>query len=40
MDAYYAEICKLKDHFEGIEFQHVPHSNNVAADLLSKLGSQ
>jgi hypothetical protein len=38
MDAYCAEIRKLKVHFEGIEFQHVPRNNNVAADVLSKLG--
>jgi hypothetical protein len=40
MDAYCAEICKLEGHFEGIEFQHVPRNNNVAADILSKLGSR
>jgi ribonuclease HI len=40
MDAYCAEICKLEGHFEGIEFQHVPHNNNVTADVLSKLGSR
>jgi hypothetical protein len=40
MDAYYAEIRKFKGHFEGIEFLHVPRSNNVAADVLSKLGSR
>jgi hypothetical protein len=40
MDAYCAEIRKLEGHFEGIEFQHVPQSNNVAADVLSKLGSR
>jgi hypothetical protein len=39
MDAYCAEIHKLEVHFEGIEFQHVPRNNNVAADVLSKLGS-
>jgi hypothetical protein len=39
MDAYYAEIRKLEGHFEGIEFQHIPHNNNVA-DVLSKLGSR
>jgi hypothetical protein len=39
MHAYCAKICKLECHFEGIEFQHVPGSNNVAADVLSKLGS-
>jgi hypothetical protein len=40
MDAYYAEIRKLEGHFEGIEFQHVPRNNNVAADVLSKLCSR
>jgi ribonuclease HI len=39
-DAYCAEIRKLEGHFEGIEFQHVPQNNNVAAAVLSKLGSQ
>jgi hypothetical protein len=38
MDAYCAEIRKLEGHFEGIEFQHVPRNNNVATDVLSKLG--
>jgi hypothetical protein len=38
MDAYCAEIRKLEGHFEGIEFQHVPRNNNVAANVLSKLG--
>jgi ribonuclease HI len=40
MDAYCFEIRKLKGHFEGIEFQHIPRNNNVAADVLSKLGSR
>jgi hypothetical protein len=40
MDAYCAEIHKLEGHFEGIEFQHVPRNNNVAANVLSKLGSR
>jgi hypothetical protein len=40
MDAYCTEIHKLEGHFEGIEFQHVPRNNNVAADVLSKLGSR
>jgi ribonuclease HI len=40
MDAYYAEIRKLEGHFEGIEFQHVPRNNNIAADVLFKLGSR
>jgi ribonuclease HI len=40
MDVYCAEIRNLEGHFEGIEFQHVPRNNNVAADILSKLGSR
>jgi ribonuclease HI len=40
MDAYCTEIRKLEGHFEGIEFQHVPRNNNVATDVLSKLGSR
>jgi ribonuclease HI len=40
MDAYCAEIPKLEGHFEGIEFQHVPRNNNIAVDVLSKLGSR
>jgi hypothetical protein len=40
MNAYYAEVSKLEDHFEGLEFHHVSHDNNVAADVLSKLGSR
>jgi hypothetical protein len=39
MDAYWAAIHKLEGNFEGIKFQHVPRNNNVAADVLSKLGS-
>jgi hypothetical protein len=40
MDAYCAKIRKLEGHFEGIEFQDVPRNNNIAADVLSKLGSR
>jgi ribonuclease HI len=40
MDAYCAKIRKFEGHFEGIEFQHVPRNNNVAVDVLSKLGSR
>jgi hypothetical protein len=40
MNAYCAEIRKLEGHFVGIKFQLVPRNNNVAADVLSKLGSQ
>jgi hypothetical protein len=40
MDAYCAKIRKLEGNFEGIEFQHVPQSNNIVADVLSKLGSR
>jgi ribonuclease HI len=40
MGAYCAEIQRLEGHFDEIEFQHVPHNNNVATDVLSKLGSK
>jgi ribonuclease HI len=39
MDAYYLEVCKLENKFHGLEFHHVVRDNNVAADVLSKLGS-
>jgi hypothetical protein len=40
MNAYCAEVRKLEDHFEGLEFHHVSRANNVGADVLSKLGSK
>jgi ribonuclease HI len=40
MNTYCAMVRKLKAHFEGLEFHHVCHDNNVAADVLSKLGSK
>jgi ribonuclease HI len=39
MDAYCLEVCKLENKFYGLEFHHVIRDNNVAADVLSKLGS-
>jgi ribonuclease HI len=39
MDAYCLEVCKLENKFYGLEFNHVVCENNVAADVLSKLGS-
>jgi hypothetical protein len=39
MDAYCLEVCKLENKFCDLEFRHVVHDNNVAADVLSKLGS-
>jgi ribonuclease HI len=39
MDAYVAEIRKLKNKFLGLEIHHVVRDNNVGADVLSKLGS-
>jgi hypothetical protein len=40
MNAYCAEVRKLEDHFEGLEFHHVSRDNNVEVDVLSKLGSK
>jgi hypothetical protein len=39
MDAYCLEVHKLENKFYGLEFHHVVRDNNVAADVLSKLGS-
>jgi ribonuclease HI len=39
MDAYYLEVRNLENKFYGLEFHHVVRDNNVAADVLSKLGS-
>jgi hypothetical protein len=40
MDAYCTEVRNLEAHFEGLEFYHVRHDNNMAVDVLSKLGSK
>jgi ribonuclease HI len=40
MNAYCPEVRKLEDHFVGLEFHHVSHENNVAANVLSKLESK
>jgi ribonuclease HI len=39
MDAYCLEVRKLENKFYSPEFHHVVRDNNVAADVLSKLGS-
>jgi ribonuclease HI len=39
MGAYYLEVRKLENKFYSLEFYHVVRDNNVAADVLSKLGS-
>jgi ribonuclease HI len=39
MDAYCLEVHKLENKFYGLEFHHVVRDNNVAAGVLSKLGS-
>ena len=39
MDAYCRDIRKLEGKFCGLEFHHVPRDHNVAAEVLSKLGS-
>jgi hypothetical protein len=38
IDAYCLEVRKLENKFYGLEFHHVVRDNNVAADVLSKLG--
>jgi hypothetical protein len=39
MDTYCLEVRKLETKFYGLEFHHVVRDNNVAANVLSKLGS-
>src|SRR5687767_12983756 len=39
MDVHCLEVHKLKNKFSSLEFHHVVHNNNVAADVLSKLES-
>jgi hypothetical protein len=39
MDTYCLEVRKLENKFYGLEFHHVVRNNNVAVDVLSKLGS-
>jgi ribonuclease HI len=39
MDAYCLEVRKLENKFYDLEFHHVVRDNNVAANVLSKLGS-
>jgi ribonuclease HI len=39
MDAYCLEVRKLENKFYGLEFHHVVRDNNVAVDVLSRLGS-
>jgi ribonuclease HI len=39
MDAYCLEVRKLENKFYGLKFHQVICDNNVAADVLSKLGS-
>jgi hypothetical protein len=39
MDAYFLEVRKLENKLYGLEFHHIVRDNNVAADVLSKLGS-
>jgi hypothetical protein len=39
MDAYCLEVCKIENKFYGLEFHHIICDNNIAVDVLSKLGS-
>jgi hypothetical protein len=39
MDAYCLEVRKLENKFYSLEFHHIVCDNNIAADVLSKLGS-
>ena len=38
--AYYQEVRKLEDKFQGIELHHVPQKDNDATDFLTKLAAR
>ena len=40
MIAYYQEVPKLEEKFQGIELHHVPRKDNDAADFLTKLAAR
>ena len=40
MTAYYQEVRKLKDKFQGIELHHVPRRDNDATYFLAKLAAK
>jgi hypothetical protein len=39
MDTYCADVQKLEKNFQGLEILHVLRDSNIAADILTKLGS-
>ena len=40
MAAYYQEVHKIEDKFQGIELHHVPRRDNDATDFLAKLAAR
>ena len=40
MAAYYQEVRKIEDKFQGIELHHVPQKDNDAIDFLTKLAAR
>ena len=39
MTAYYREVCRMEDKFDGLELNHIPRHLNEAADVLAKAAS-
>ena len=39
MAAYYQEVHRLEDKFDGLELNHIPRCLNEAADTLAKAAS-
>ena len=39
MEAYYQEVRRLEDKFDGLELNHIPRRLNEAADTLAKAAS-
>ena len=39
MTAYYREVRRMEDKFDGLELNHIPRRLNKAADVLAKAAS-
>ena len=40
MEAYVDEVRKLEQHFDGLQMEHIPRTQNEVANALSKLAAR
>lgn len=40
MMAYWETVHQTSGHFDGLEFHHIKHDDNAAADILAKMGTR